>query len=370
MILDDLEKYLGRFVIYPSEHVSRVAHVLWIAHTHLIDAFEFTARLAVVSAEKKEGKSRLIDVTKQLVRNPISSMNITPAALYTAIKEREPTLLLDETDNLFNGDDKELYGLLNAGFQRGGTVLRCSYDAGKRELEDFPAFCPVLFAGIDNGQIPDTLLDRSITILMQRRIGEAERWREIDTRQEAAELKSRLEEWCKSVLDRARAMRPTMPKDIEGRNADKWEPLFTVADLAEGSWGARARKAALTFLADERDDEVSQGIKLLTDYYSIVYTEGKRIRDKIKTEELLRVLQHGRGWWDARWDKPIIDERKLAKLLRPYDIRPRTIRIGSETAKGYDCDDFEPALKRYGIEAIFKKADQEVLSGPLVPLFK
>ena len=31
-ILDETEKFLSRFVAYPSEH-AKIAHVLWIAHT-------------------------------------------------------------------------------------------------------------------------------------------------------------------------------------------------------------------------------------------------------------------------------------------------------------------------------------------------
>ena len=38
-ILKEVEHYLGRFVAYPSEH-ARVAHTLWIAHTHLMDCWE------------------------------------------------------------------------------------------------------------------------------------------------------------------------------------------------------------------------------------------------------------------------------------------------------------------------------------------
>ena len=45
------------FVAYPSEH-ALVAHVLWIAHTHLIEYFDTTPRLAFMSAEKASGKTR------------------------------------------------------------------------------------------------------------------------------------------------------------------------------------------------------------------------------------------------------------------------------------------------------------------------
>ena len=40
-LLDTLEKFLARFVVYPSEH-ARVAHTLWIAHTYFMDFWEST----------------------------------------------------------------------------------------------------------------------------------------------------------------------------------------------------------------------------------------------------------------------------------------------------------------------------------------
>lgn len=43
--LDEVHAFLGRFVAYPSEH-AHVAHTLWIAHTHLMEAWESTPRIA------------------------------------------------------------------------------------------------------------------------------------------------------------------------------------------------------------------------------------------------------------------------------------------------------------------------------------
>jgi hypothetical protein len=42
-LLDEVYTFLGRFVAYPSKH-ARVAHTLWIAHTHLMDAWDSTPR--------------------------------------------------------------------------------------------------------------------------------------------------------------------------------------------------------------------------------------------------------------------------------------------------------------------------------------
>ena len=49
-LLDEAHAYLGRFVSYPAQH-AHVAHTLWIAHTHLMDAWESTPRIAFLSPE-------------------------------------------------------------------------------------------------------------------------------------------------------------------------------------------------------------------------------------------------------------------------------------------------------------------------------
>ena len=49
-LLDTIHSFLRRFVSYPSRHAS-VAHTLWIAHTHLMDIFDTTPRIAFMSAE-------------------------------------------------------------------------------------------------------------------------------------------------------------------------------------------------------------------------------------------------------------------------------------------------------------------------------
>src|SRR5215469_13636037 len=105
-ILDKIYDYLGRFIVYPGEQ-ARVAHVLWIAHTHLIDAFNYTPRLAVLSAEKQSGKTRLLELTQLLARNPYSFVSPSPASLYTLIETETitPTILIDEVDRLYEKKD-------------------------------------------------------------------------------------------------------------------------------------------------------------------------------------------------------------------------------------------------------------------------
>jgi 5S rRNA maturation endonuclease (ribonuclease M5) len=68
-LLDDISAYIRRFVSL-SESQVRVAAV-WVVHTHTFDAADSTPYLAITSAEKQSGKTRLLEVLQTLVANPL-----------------------------------------------------------------------------------------------------------------------------------------------------------------------------------------------------------------------------------------------------------------------------------------------------------
>src|SRR3982074_172465 len=92
-VLDETAAFLARFVAYPSEH-AHVAHTLWIAHTHLMDTWESTPRIAFLSPEPGSGKTRALEVSELLVPNPVEAVNVTPAYLFrkVAAEEGRPTI--------------------------------------------------------------------------------------------------------------------------------------------------------------------------------------------------------------------------------------------------------------------------------------
>jgi hypothetical protein len=51
--------------------------------------------------------------------------------------------------------------------------------------------------------------------------------------------------------------------------------------------------------------------------------------------------------WSEYNHGKLITAAGLSRLLRPFDISPRTIRIGENTVKGYRHEDFEDSWKRY-----------------------
>src|SRR5690606_24952695 len=126
----DIYDFTGRFVAYPSGH-AHVAHSLWIAHTHLMDVWECTPRIAFLSTEPGSGKSRALEVSELLVPEPVHAVSATPAYLFRKIGQSEdglPTVLFDEADTIYGpkaAGNEELRALLNSGYRRGAVAGRC-----------------------------------------------------------------------------------------------------------------------------------------------------------------------------------------------------------------------------------------------------
>jgi hypothetical protein len=272
------------------------------------------------------------------------------AVLYRKIQQDRPTLLLDEYDAIFgNGREHEpLRALLNAGNEADTIVPRCG-GANRDKLEEFSVWCPKALAGL--GRLPDTIEDRAIPIQLSRKApGEhAERARRGAIREAAEPLRARLEEWAATSTASLRGARPTIPEELDDRAQDGWEPLLAIADLADSDWSSCARRAALTLSAGEQREDDAVGVRLLIAIHGVFEDEG----DRIFTRRLIEALGADdeapwSDWWDPAVNAPARGAaRRLATLLRDFDIRSQSVRVGSETARGYKAEQFEDAFCRY-----------------------
>jgi hypothetical protein len=343
-LLTDVERFLSRFVAYPSEY-ARVAHVLWIAHAWLMDRWDSTPRIAFLSPEPGSGKSRALEVTEPLVPRPVHAVNVSAAYLFRRVSDEDgaPTVLYDEIDTVFGPKAKEnedLRGLLNAGHRKGATAGRCEV-RGKQVLTvDYPAYCAVALAGLDD--LPDTLMTRSVVIRMRRRApGERiEPWRMRANGAEGARLGERLAQWsagCPDVVPW-----PDMPEGVEDRAADVWEALLAVADLTGGDWPERARRSAVALVAAASDRGQSLGVTLLRDLRTVFADD-----DRLPTETVLnRLLDMDESPWADLRGKPL-DARGLSRRLAKYDVRPKQLRIGEANVRGYEASDLSDPWSRY-----------------------
>jgi Protein of unknown function (DUF3631) len=324
---------LKRYVVLSDAAADAIA--LWILHTWLVDKFTITPRLAITSPTKGCGKTTVLRFLNQIVYRPKRAGSISPPALFRAVEQFHPTVILDETEKYIeHGSD--LHALLNEGHCKGGTVLRVLGD--KLELREFSVFAAVAFAA--NGRLPDDLEQRSIVIEMQRRLADepVEELRE-DRAGHFRDLARMCARWADDAdIDLSD---PDMGGLIN-RVADNWRPLFAIADAIGSDWPSRAREAA--FALGQRENE-SIGPMLLDDIKS---TFDDRAMDRLSSADVCEALNamEGKPWGD--WKAKGLTPNQLARLLKPFGIVTNTtIRVGSKTAKGYHRHQFEESWTRY-----------------------
>ena len=345
-LLDEARSFMSRFAVLPSP-AALDAVVLWAAHTHAVNAFNASPRLAVLSDLPASGKTRVLELAGLLSHDPCQEVDITGPALVAMISQRQPTVLLDEVDTIFGAhggnSHNALRGVLNAGYKQGATHSRRSGGAFIREA----IYSAIAFGGL--GILPGTLMSRSIVIRMGRRKPgqQLERYLPRMHAPLGAATGEALGEWVRSVsLDLASSW-PELPEGLEDRAAEIWEPLLAVADAAGGDWPERARAACMELALGSVTDPVeSPGQRVLADLRRAWGAAGN-----LPTAELITRLYALDGApWATLWPKESAP-RELAALLAPFGVRPVKIRNGSRTAQGYRRDDMARAWGKMGAPA-------------------
>ena len=138
------------------------------------------------------------------------------------------------------------------------------------------------------GNLPDTILTRSVIIKMRRRAPteQVEPYRRRIHASEGNTIRDRLTAWADQVKDKLNPY-PLMPDGITDRAADVWEALLAVADVAGGIWPELSRVAAVALVADLRmaGGNGSLGVRLLGDLRQVFVD-----RNAVWTEEILHSL--------------------------------------------------------------------------------
>lgn len=329
-VLDAIQNFMRRFIVFTSEAQADVL-ALWILHTWAFDAAKTTPYIYVTSAEKQSGKTRVIEVLNTLARNPQPAANLTGASMFRIIEAMQPTLFVDEVDTIWSGgaSNELLRGVLNSGYKWNGTVLRAdlSEESGVRS---FATFCPKLLAGIDNGAMPDTVMDRSIKIVLKRRklTQPVEDFFEDELTEDIEALRGNIEDWLNANADKLAAIKPKRLDGISDRAFEICRPLLAIAERNAG-WNKRAR-TALSELLKGDEKPLSIGAQILQSAKELMEESGE---DRILSAKLA--------------DANGVTMKRMSGILRPYGVTPTTIRTGTTVGKGYYRKDFEDAWERY-----------------------
>lgn len=349
-LLEAIREFVSRYVVFEKAEQA-VAVSLWIAHSHVIEAADCTPYMAITSPEPRCGKSRLLEVMELLTPRAIQTANVSDAALFRIIDQDRPTILFDEVDAVFapKTGREDLRALLNVGHRRGATVLRCEAAGSKQAVCEYDAFAAKALAAI--GTLPSTIEDRSISVRLQRRTrGESvERFRQRLARRQAEPVRKHLEAWSENAVDRLKDAWPELPEELNDRAQDGWEPLLAIADAAGGRWPQLARNAAVVLQTDGAAADASDGV-LLLEHLRGVFADTERLPT---VEVLARLVAVEDGPWGEWWGASVAGGEtkgaasRLARSLKPFGIGPKKIRLGEETARGYERAQFEDAWRRY-----------------------
>jgi hypothetical protein len=371
-LLTELSDAIGAYVVMDAHQRDAVA--LWVAFAHAHDLRDHAPLLVVVSPLKRCGKSKLQETLARLVPRPQPTSGITAALFPRLVEKHRPTLFIDEFDAMARGDKEmaeSLRGQLNSSFnRRSAIVLKLVSGPGNGwEEREFSTWAPTCVAGI--GTVPDTVEDRSVIIRLTRKLRDetVRRLRGKDGG-DLALLARKIARFVNDNEDALRHVEPKAPDALNDRQADGWDPLFAMANVAGGDWPERATTTALALCRVEEAEAAERDIKIMLlsdvrDVFARLFPEegpthkaertgrpddGPRLLTKRLLDELHGLEERPWNAW-GKLKKPMTDT-DLASLLRPYRIRSSTVRgedaIGNpERGKGYYLRSFRDAFSRY-----------------------
>ncbi|HTR79165.1 MAG TPA: DUF3631 domain-containing protein, partial [Gemmatimonadaceae bacterium] len=252
-LLDELVAWFSDYVHQPRP--GAVAEALWCAASWFVDCLDYAPVLTVISATKRCGKTHLLHLLRPVARRGYASSGsgVTTAVIFRLNDKHRPTLCIDEAERLAGRHaDRELIGMLNAGYRRGARVQRCIERDGDFEVVEFDAYGFRSLAAI--GRLWDTIMDRAIVVRLERRPGDVRvrRFAERAVDREGLDFARRLRRWADDHRDdvAAAALESPRPEWLDDRACDNWSGLLAVAAVAGGSWIERGLEAARILTGD------------------------------------------------------------------------------------------------------------------------
>ena len=329
-MLEEACQFIDRFSVLPSR-AATYALATFAASNWIYQAFTETPRFHISALTYGAGKTRVMKLTNLLCPNPHMMAKITGPALYHIIPERHPAPLgLDEADVLFGPGQRaeDIRGILNAGYEYSGTVTRVV----KSEATDYNVFCPVIFAG--KGQLPQSLEDRSVTIMMTKRQPGQHMDRFIPKMHDpqGRKIGLMLGAWATKIQGPAGdILWDDPPEKLADRQIDILTPLYAICQMAGGPWPARFDEIVdVLILGGVSTDEVSPATALLM-AIADVWPEDT---DRLATHQLADLLaEHESG--EFAWPEQV-RTRELNARMRDLGISPVPMRINGTVMRGYE----------------------------------
>lgn len=238
-LYNDILVYLQQYIYLADQRLFTLS-AIWIMNTYLYRGFEAVPYLWL-NGDKGTGKTRFRDVMSQICFNSLAlDSTATAPVIFRNSELMQPTLFIDEFENMKHDMSSQLKAIFNTGYKKGSSTSRMHRESKDKEAKSkgYGTYCPKVFLGIDS-DLEGTLQDRCIWIGTQKPkegvtiakfVPDAERER-------TDSIKMRLLHmgllYAKPIIDLYRGDQVNMPPELTGREKELWEPLFCIANYID-----------------------------------------------------------------------------------------------------------------------------------------
>jgi hypothetical protein len=120
----------------------------------------------------------------------------------------------------------------------------------------FETFCAKAFSGIGNAHLHESTVDRTIPVLLKRKLptDPVQRFRARDFEEEACALREAMSTWIEEIAEDLATARPELPDEL---------------DAAGGRWPTWAREAAVELSTEPDVQDLPLSVLLLSDLRKI-----------------------------------------------------------------------------------------------------
>ena len=294
-----VREFVGRYSVVPAEELDLIA--VWAIGTWCFQArcqWPATYPYLYINGPAGSGKTVLgQDALGCVTRQHTSATGATGSTLFRMlgfyneetgdIENLAPTLALDEIDTTFSGQkDPDLQRAIDVGYKRGATIPRA---AGKTFMA-FPVFGPKLFMGIDNGHLPEPVLQRCLPVALAKQTQDQltaagiEPFYIFDVEEERAELQSALADWA---VTNSNVLREYRPKPPAGLSARQWEISRSLVQLAHALGNEDQIIASLLTVMRRNPEKPDHKVELYTAIHELL---SDLDTDRVTTVQILAKL--------------------------------------------------------------------------------
>jgi len=352
-LFQEIVEFIKEHVVLPDGRLYPILGY-WIMGTWVADSFPSLPYIFCLGP-RESGKTRVLEVLEELSYRAVRSSTITPAALYRIIEEFGTTVLIDEAetqlDMRFEGG-RTLYGILNAGYKKGDSAIRC----GGADKDKIEIYRPFGFKALSSTRsfLP-TLESRCIIINMEQN----KPTRHIIDGAWSKDLRSQLL-WfrcnCSSKIDIVNETLPT------GRLTEMFIPLFSIQKLVDE--GEKKTKMLIEYgkeIYEQRKEEERAGLEAAVVEIILniaehmpsqtAFDDGHTTR-KITLKEIVDSFNSTYGDEFVTGSVTGLTCQRLGYILKELGIRP----LKANDGRYIDFDDykerFERLKLRYGLDGV------------------